>query len=77
MGIVVPESAIHYRAGITGVFVVDAQDLAQFRMVTLGEALPQGRTVLSGLFAGDRLILSPGEGLANGVKIQAQVEGRQ
>ena len=42
-GIVVPDEAIHTRAGITGVFVVDAGGRAQFRMVTLGERLPEER----------------------------------
>ncbi len=75
-GIVVPEKAVHHRAGITGVFVVDAQGRAQFRMVTAGEALPQGRNILSGLFPGDRLIVSAEGSLANGVKIQSASESR-
>lgn len=75
-GIVVPQQALHKRAGITGVFVVDADGRAQFRMVTPGEKLPQGRAILSGLFPGDRLILSAQGALANGVKIQPQPESR-
>jgi len=74
-GIVVPSEAIYNRAGITGVFVVNGEDLAQFRMVTLGEDLPQGRVILSGLFAGDRVIVSAKEPLANGVKIRVRSEG--
>jgi multidrug efflux system membrane fusion protein len=70
-GIVVPQQALHKRAGITGVFVIDADNRAQFRMVTPGEKLPQGRAILSGLFPGDRLIVSARGTLANGVKVQA------
>jgi multidrug efflux system membrane fusion protein len=68
-GIVVPEEAVQDRAGILGVFVVDAQGRAQFRMVTLGKRLPQGRVILSGLFPGDRVVLSTEGPLFNGVKI--------
>ena len=74
-GIVVPAGAIQTRAGITGVFVVDSEGRAQFRMVTLGEGMAQGRLVLSGLFPGDRLILSAKGPLANGVNIRIQPEG--
>jgi len=76
-GIVVPEEAIHHRAGITGVFVVNARNQAQFRMVTPGEKLSAGRSILSGLFSGDRLILSAGGTLANGIPIQTATEKQQ
>ena len=73
-GIVVPGKAIYNRAGITGAFVVDSSGRAQFRMLTLGQAQPQGQVVLSGLFPGDRLIVSARGTLANGVKIKALSE---
>jgi len=75
-GIVVPTGAIYDRAGITGVFVLDGKGRARFRMVTLGRQLPQETVILSGLFPGDRLIVSPAAPLANGVKIQAPPEER-
>ena len=75
-GIVVPSGAIHVRAGITGVFVVDDQDLAQFRMVTLGRPMAQGTIILSGLFPGDRLITAATGPLANGVRIRERAEGQ-
>ncbi len=73
-GIVVPQNAIYKRAGLTGVFVVDSTDQAQFRMVTPGETLAEGRCILSGLTAGDRLIVSAQSPLSNGVKIQPEAE---
>ena len=75
-GIVVPQEAIYKRAGLTGVFVVDANGLARFRMVTPGETMDQGRTILSGLSAGDRLIVSARNPLYNGIKIQPEAENR-
>lgn len=74
-GIIVPSIAIHNRAGITGVFVVDAQNRARFSMVTLGKHLPTGTVVLSGLFPGDRVVVSAEGSLVNGVEIRAQKEG--
>lgn len=74
-GIVVPKQAIHDRAGLMGAFVVDAKGRAQFRMVTLGGQLPHGQVVLSGLFAGDRLIVSAQQPLINGMRIRAQAGG--
>ncbi len=74
-GIVVPSAAIHQRAGITGVFVVDDQDRARFRMVAPGRRMPQGTVILSGLFAGDRLVVAATQSLANGVRIRSRSEG--
>ncbi len=73
-GIVLPAGAIHERAGIEGVFVVTSEQRAQFRMVTPGERLPRGTVVLSGVFPGDRVIVSAKGPLANGVKIRIQKE---
>jgi multidrug efflux system membrane fusion protein len=74
--VIVPAGAIYDRAGITGVFVVTREGRAQFRMVTLGEHTPQGRVVLSGLFSGDRLIVSAKGALSNGAKILVEPESR-
>ena len=73
-GIVVPQTAIYTRAGLTGVFVVDTMDMARFRMVTTGDTLANGRTILSGLVAGERLIVSAKYPLFNGIKIQPETE---
>lgn len=75
-GIVVPGEAIHTRAGISGVFVVDDQNRARFRMVTLGRRMPRGRVILSGLFPGERLITEATQPLANGVRIRERAGGQ-
>lgn len=69
--IVVPTTAVHERAGITGVFLVDGASEAQFHMVTLGRRRDDGVVVLSGLFPGDRLVVKAAAPLANGMKIEA------
>jgi membrane fusion protein, multidrug efflux system len=69
MGIVVPQSAVQRRAGIDGVFVLDENGLAAFRMIRLGERREAGIVVLAGLVAGDRVVVSAEGELNNGVKV--------
>jgi membrane fusion protein, multidrug efflux system len=65
-GIRVPRAALAERAGITGVFVVDAQGIARYRMVRAG-ATEQGMVeIQSGLDTGDRVVVSKVEQLENG-----------
>lgn len=68
-GIRVPASAVAERAGITGVFVVDAQGIARYRMVRTG-ASEQGQVeIQSGLSAGDKVVVSNVDQLENGDKV--------
>lgn len=69
-GIVVPASAVQRRAGIQGVFVVDKDRSAEFRMVQTGETMGKGVVVLAGLVPGDRIVVSAQGELYNGVKIK-------
>lgn len=68
-GIVIPATALHERGGLRGVFVVDAQNIAWFRMVRLGARLNDQQVVLAGLVAGDRLATEANARLQNGVHI--------
>ncbi len=68
-GIRVPASALAERAGITGVFVVDAQGFARYRMVRMGAAEQGMVEIQSGLNAGDKVVVSKVEQLENGDKI--------
>ena len=68
-GIRVPVTALAERAGITGVFVVDAEGLAHYRMVRTGTAEQDSVEIQSGLNAGDKLIVSNVGQVENGDKI--------
>lgn len=70
LAVLVPQSAVRIRAGITGVFVVNSDGTAEFRMLTLGEQRGDKVVVLSGLAEGDRLIVSAKGELANGTRIE-------
>jgi HlyD family secretion protein len=65
--LVVPAAAVKDGA----VFVV-VGDVAQKRAVQTGVSTSRGLTVISGLSAGDEIIASPPEGLADGARIHRQ-----
>lgn len=68
-GIRVPAAALAERAGITGVFVVDAQGIARYRMVRTGVADQGMVEIQSGLNAGEKVIVSNVGQLENGDRI--------
>jgi RND family efflux transporter MFP subunit len=73
----VPEAAVQERAGITGVFVVDAQGIARYRMVRVPVLTPNNPStapagqveILSGLNSGERIVVGKAESVNNGDKI--------
>lgn len=68
-GMLVPLAAIHDRGGIRGVFVLDDQNKAWFRMVRLGHMVDDEQVVLSGLVPGERLVTQSDDRLQNGIVI--------
>lgn len=71
-GILVPAAAVQRRGGIDGVFVVDAQGVAHFRMVRPGEAVGGDIEIMAGLVSGDRVVISAQGPLDNGVRVRAE-----
>jgi RND family efflux transporter MFP subunit len=70
--IVVPAGAILERGQLRAVYIVDRQGIIRFRLVTLGSMTAAGREVLSGLSAGDRVIMNPGSADLDGKKLEAE-----
>lgn len=70
----VPHQAVHERNGTSGVFAVDGEQ-ARWRPVTVGPA--QGGAVLieQGLRPGERVIVTPDPGLADGLAVLAVHSG--
>lgn len=66
----VPAEAVLNRAGIEGVFVVDDQGIAHYRMVRTGRAEQGQVVILSGLAAGDKVVTGNAQAVNNGNKIQ-------
>ncbi|HTS64530.1 MAG TPA: efflux RND transporter periplasmic adaptor subunit [Candidatus Acidoferrales bacterium] len=69
--LLVPQSAVLERGQIRSVYVVEG-DTARLRFVTLGEGRDDQREVLSGLTAGERIIVMPGPLLADGARVAIQ-----
>lgn len=67
--IVIPAAAIHSRADIPGVYIVDDQDLAHFRMIRTGRILEDAIEVVSGLHNGDRIVISSDTPIFSGNRI--------
>ncbi len=66
----VPQSAIQNRAGITGVFVLNAQGVAQYRMVRTGAVSDNSVEILAGLKAGDRIVTNGAATINNGDQVK-------
>jgi RND family efflux transporter MFP subunit len=70
--ILVPHTAIVERGQLQGVYVVGSDQIANLRYVTLGNAAGAQVEVLSGLQAGDRVVLEPGGRELDGRRIEAR-----
>jgi len=68
--VVVPAGAVIVRAGLTGVFVVDAQGEAQFRPVRAAAEDNGMAVIAAGLEPGERVVTAPPLSLGNGVKVE-------
>jgi len=73
--LLVPQSAVLERGQIRSVYVVEG-DTARLRFVTLGEGRDDQREVLSGLTAGERIIVMPVPLLADGGRVAIQETAR-
>jgi HlyD family secretion protein len=71
----VPQSAVLDRGQIRSVHVVEG-DMARLRFVTLGDARGDWFEVLSGLTAGEKIIVTPPSLLADGSRVAIQKAGK-
>ncbi|MBS1805848.1 MAG: efflux RND transporter periplasmic adaptor subunit [Acidobacteria bacterium] len=70
--IVAPQSAIVAHGSIHSVWVVDSQHLASLRYVSLGLPIGPDFEVLTGLSAGEQVVLSPGDRELGGSRIETR-----
>ncbi|HEY6374058.1 MAG TPA: efflux RND transporter periplasmic adaptor subunit [Edaphobacter sp.] len=54
--------------------VLDSDNIAHFRPIVLGRDLGNATEVVSGLKAGDTVVLSPGDGVVEGAKVQPNMQ---
>lgn len=69
--LLVPQSAVLERGQVRSVYVVEGYT-ARLRLVTLGEARDNRREILSGLTAGEKIIVAPPPLLSDGSRVAMQ-----
>lgn len=73
--LMIPLRAVVERAGMTGVFVVDRDGTAHFRLVRLGAVSGGDVAVQAGLAGGETVVVSNTAALENGVKVRGGLSG--
>jgi len=68
-GILIPASAIIRRSDMNGIYIVDADEIAHYRLIRTGKLFGENIEVLSGLRRGDRIIISSTRPIHTGIKI--------
>lgn len=69
-GVEIPTKATWDKEGLHYVFVVNQDGIARLRIVTLGDTFGEKTAVLSGLSAGERIIVSGHDGIEDGDKVE-------
>ncbi len=72
---VIPATAVVWRGGQPSVFVVNQEGRAQLRMLRLGDSMGDTVAVLSGLWPGERYLVTPPPMMRSGLPIQAAMPG--
>lgn len=75
-GIALPKTALLERAGIAGVFVVDAGGFARYRMVRLGRELDGLVEIAAGVNAGETIVTSNAAEFDSGDRVTNAGSGR-
>jgi multidrug efflux pump subunit AcrA (membrane-fusion protein) len=68
--VLIPSTAIVYQGQLTGVFALDKNNVARFRLIRTGRSFSDQMEVLSGLKNGDRLVVKPDHAISDGVKVE-------
>ncbi len=67
--LLIPRTSLVERGQLQGVYVLDANQIAGLRYVTLGRSTGEQVEVLSGLQAGEKLVAAPGDRELGGKRI--------
>ncbi len=70
--LLVPAAALWQRGGLTGAYVLDGEGVARLRWVEPGRAHGEEVEILSGLAAGEVVVVDPPPALADGVPVRAR-----
>jgi multidrug efflux pump subunit AcrA (membrane-fusion protein) len=64
---VIPKSSVRYNGSLPGVYILNAENQPMLRLIRVGEDLGNGYiSVLSGLRAGERILMNPNASISSG-----------
>jgi RND family efflux transporter MFP subunit len=72
--VLLPANALVIRTSGPQAVVIDANDIVHFRSIVLGRDLGTATEVVGGLKIGDAVVLSPGDAVVDGAKVQPQFQ---
>ena len=70
--ILVPKATLQERTGLYALYVLDANDISQYRLVRLGQTLGNQVEIVAGLNDGDTIVWAGKPSIKTGMKIQAK-----
>jgi len=68
--LLIPQKGVVTRGQLTGLYLLDSQSIAHFRLIRLGKTFGDSVEVLSGLKEGDRYVLEPTQKLQDGARVE-------
>jgi RND family efflux transporter MFP subunit len=68
--LLIPSTAVIHSGQLTGIYIVDDQHTARFRLIRTGRVFGESLEVLSGLKEGDRYVVDPPPTLSNGARVE-------
>jgi RND family efflux transporter MFP subunit len=71
--ILVPTSAVVHEGQLTGIYIIDPDQIARFRLIRTGKSLGNAIEVLSGLQEGARFVVAPPPGFSDGTRVGADL----
>jgi hypothetical protein len=72
--VILPANALVVRTSGPQAVVLDSNNVAHFRSITLGRDLGTVTEVIGGLNPGDIVVLSPGDSVVDGAKVQPNMQ---
>jgi hypothetical protein len=68
--LLIPAPAVVVQGQLTGVYLVDTEGIARFRLIRTGRKFDESVEVLSGLPVGSRFVVAPPPELVNGARVE-------
>jgi len=69
--LLIPTTAVLQRGQLTGIYLVDGEQIARFRLIRIGKTFGDSVEVLSGLKDGDHFVVSPPPTMVDGARVEA------